>query len=304
MRFLSTTMKSRFSTNIEIYFLKALAKFPFWFIYLLSDIFYRIVYYVVGYRKKVVLKNLRNSFPEKTEPEIKEITKKFYHYFSDLTLETVKMRGMKASDFEERMKVSNADVINNYFEQGRSVMVLAMHYNNWEWGTYLSMYLKHKSLAVYKPLKNVQFGKYFNQTRSRFNAELVQNDHILRCLLRHKKQNEPVFVWLAGDQSPISAHDYWFRFLNQEAMFYPGPAFISKKFNHAVFFQKLEKTGRGKYVTTFELLCENPIEKSEIEIIKIYIEKMEEIIREKPEFYLWSHKRWKRKRPGGIPLQN
>ena len=297
-------MNTGFSTNIGIFILKVLAKFPFWFIYLLSDMFFLLVYYVVGYRKQVVLRNLRNSFPEKTESEIKEITKRFYRYFSDLALETFKMRGMKTTDFEERMKVSNADVINSYFDQGRSVTVLTMHYNNWEWGTYLSEHLKHKSLAVYKPLNNINFDKFMNQTRSRFNAELVKNDHVLRHLIRYEKQKTPVFVWLAGDQSPIAAHDYWFRFLNQEAMFYPGPAFISKKFNQPVFFQKLEKTGRGKYITTFELLCENPTEKSEKEIIKIYIEKMEEIIREKPEFYLWSHNRWKRNRPEGIPLQN
>jgi len=297
-------MNSDFSTSIGIFLTKMVAKLPFWFIYFLSDVFYQINYFVIKYRKSVVLKNLINSFPEKTNAEIKSISKKFYRHFSDLTLETIKMRGMKATDFEKRMKVANAGLINEYFENGRSVMVLTMHYNNWEWGTYLSMYLKHKLLAVYKPLNNVQFDRFMKQTRSRFNAELVKNEHILRHLLRYEKQNTPVIVWLAGDQSPLVAHDYWFSFLNQEAMFYPGPAFISKKFNQPVFFQKLEKTDRGKYLTTFELLCENPAEKSEIEILKIYIEKMEEIIREKPEFYLWSHKRWKRRRPANISLQN
>ena len=211
---------------------------------------------------------------------------------------------MKVSDFEERMKVANADLINSYFDRGKSVMVLTMHYNNWEWGTFISVHLKHKSLAVYKPLNNSQFDKFMNKTRSRFDAELVKDNQILRHLIRYEKQKIPVFVWLAGDQTPIAAHDYWFRFLNQEAMFYPGPAFLSKKFNQAVFFQKLEKIGRGRYLTTFELLCENPAEKTDAEIIKMYIEKMEEIIRENPEFYLWSHNRWKRKRPEGIPLQN
>ena len=297
-------MNSGFTTDIGIFFTKIVAKFPFWLIYFLSSIFYRIVYFIIGYRKKVVFTNLKNAFPEKTGSEIKFISKQFYRHFSDLTFETIKMRGMKISDFEERMKVANADLINSYFDKGKSVMVLTMHYNNWEWGTYLSQYLKHKSLAVYKPLNNVKFDKFMNKTRSRFEAELIKNDNILRHLIRYEKQKIPVFVWLAGDQSPISAPDFWFRFLNQEAMFYPGPAFISKKFNQPVFFQKLEKTGRGKYITTFELLCENPTEKSEKEIIKIYIEKMEEIIREKPEFYLWSHKRWKRNRPEGIPLQN
>jgi KDO2-lipid IV(A) lauroyltransferase len=297
-------MKSGFSTKIGIFLTKIVATFPFWAIYFISSFFYLIVYYIIGYRKPVVLKNLRNSFPGKSETEIKVITKKFYHHFADLTLETIKMRGMNDADFKKRMKVANADLINSYFEKGKSVLVLTMHYNNWEWGTYLSKYLKHKSLAIYKPLANVEFDKFMNETRSRFDAELIKNDNILRHLIRYEKQKTPVFVWLAGDQSPVAAHDYWFRFLNQEAMFYPGPAFISKRFNQPIFFQKLEKTGRGRYLTTFELLCDNPTEKTEHEIIKRYIEKMEEIISEKPEHYLWSHKRWKRKRPDGIPLQN
>ena len=141
-------MNSGFSTNIGIFFLKILAKFPFGFIYFLSDIFYLVVYYIVGYRKNVVTANLKNAFPEKSEKEIKQITKKFYRHFSDLTLETIKMSGMKLPDFEERMKVANAGLINSYFEKGKSVLVLTMHYNNWEWGTYISMHLKHKSLGT------------------------------------------------------------------------------------------------------------------------------------------------------------
>jgi KDO2-lipid IV(A) lauroyltransferase len=214
------------------------------------------------------------------------------------------MRGMTTSDFESRMKVANPELINDFFYNGRSVLVLTMHYNNWEWGTYISVHLKHKPLAVYRPLQNSQFDNFMNQTRNRFNAELVKDNQIFRHLMQYEKQNVPVFVWLAGDQTPVASHDFWYRFLNQEAMFYPGPAFISKRFNQPIFFQNIEKTGRGKYLTTFELLCENPQEKTNTEIIKIYIDKMEEIINKKPEFYLWSHNRWKRARPKEIPLQN
>jgi KDO2-lipid IV(A) lauroyltransferase len=281
-----------------------LAKFPFWLIYLLADIFYWFVYYVVGYRKKVVIKNLKNAFPEKSEIEITAISKKYFRHFADLTLETIKMRGMKPADFEERMKVTNADLVNRYFENGKSVMVLTMHYNNWEWGTYLSVHLKHNCLAVYKPLQNVLFDRFMNKTRSKFGTHLVKNDQILRHVLQAEKQNKPVFIWLAGDQTPPEFHKFWFRFLNQDAMFYPGPAFISKRFNQPVFFQKTEKTERGKYQITFELLFENPAQFSETEIIKTYIHRMEEVIREQPVFYLWSHKRWKHKRPADLPLQN
>ncbi len=297
-------MNSGFSTKIGIFLLKVLAKFPFWLIYLLADIFYWFVYYVVGYRKKVVIKNLKNAFPEKSEIEINAISKKYFRHFADLTLETIKMRGMKPADFEERMKVTNADLVNRYFENGKSVMVLTMHYNNWEWGTYLSVHLKHNCLAVYKPLQNVLFDRFMNKTRSKFGTHLVKNDQILRRVLQAEKQNKPVFIWLAGDQTPPEFHKFWFRFLNQDAMFYPGPAFISKRFNQPVFFQKTEKTERGKYQITFELLFENPAQFSETEIIKTYIQRMEEVIREQPVFYLWSHKRWKHKRPADLPLQN
>ena len=297
-------MNSGFSTKIGIFLLKVLAKFPFWLIYLLADIFYWFVYYVVGYRKKVVIKNLKNAFPEKSEIEINAISKKYFRHFADLTLETIKMRGMKPADFEERMKVTNADLINRYFENGKSVMVLTMHYNNWEWGTYLSVHLKHNCLAVYKPLQNVLFDRFMNKTRSKFGTQLVKNDQILRRVLQAEKQNKSVFIWLAGDQTPPEFHKFWFRFLNQDAMFYPGPAFISKRFNQPVFFQKTEKTERGKYQITFELLFENPAQFSETEIIKTYIQRMEEVIREQPGFYLWSHKRWKHKRPADLPLQN
>ncbi len=297
-------MNSGFSTSIGIFFIKIVAKLPFGIIYFISDIFYLFIYYLIGYRKSVVLTNLKNAFPEKTENEINRISKKFYLHFSDLTLETIKMSGMKTPDFEARMKVVNPELINDFFYKGRSVLVLTMHYNNWEWGTYISVHLKHKSLAVYRTLNNSQFDKFMNKTRSGFDAELVKDNHILRHLIRYEKLNIPVFVWLAGDQTPVAAHAFWFRFLNQEAMFYPGPAFISKRFNQPVFFQKIEKTERGKYLTTFEMLCENSQEKSETEIIKMYINKMEEIINKNPEFYLWSHNRWKRKRPEGIQLQN
>ena len=297
-------MNSGFSTNIGIFFLKVLGKFPFWLIYLLSDVFYWLVYYVVGYRKKVVTENLKNAFPEKSENEILVISKKYFRHFCDLTLETIKMRGMKPADFEERMKVTNAGLVNGYFEQGKSVMVLTMHYNNWEWGVYLSVHLKHKSMAVYKPLQNIKIDWFMNKTRTKFGTELVKNDQIFRRVLQADKQNQKVFIWLAGDQTPPVFHKFWYRFLNQDALFYPGPAVISKRFNQPVFFQKIEKTGRGKYETTFELLFENPAQFSETEIIKTYIRRMEEVIREKPEFYLWSHKRWKHKRPADLSLQN
>ncbi len=297
-------MKSDFTTQIGIFFLRILSKLPFGFLYFLSDIFYVVVYYLVGYRKKVVFENLKNAFPEKPKKEIQSIAQKYYRHFCDLTLETIKMSGMNSSNFSKRFTIANPELLNTYFEQGKSVILLTMHYNNWEWNTCMPPKLKHQMLGVYKPLHNGTFDSYLNTVRARFGFEMVQNAHILRRLLEAHKTGEKVITWLAGDQTPPFFHKFWITFLNQEAMFYPGAATLSQRFNLPVFFQKTIKTERGKYETSFELLFENPKEFSETEIIKKYVEKMEEVIGEKPEFYLWSHKRWKHKRPAGVPLQN
>jgi KDO2-lipid IV(A) lauroyltransferase len=295
-------MNSGISTDIGIVVLKLMARLPFWLIYMMADIFYFFVYSVVGYRKKVVLTNLRNAFPEKTDIETRKIAKKYYHHFSDLMLESIKMSHMSANDFKKRMIIQNPELVNQFYDKGKSVVVLTMHYNNWEWSCSFPLHQKHTILGVYKQLHNLKFDEFINRNRACMGAELVQNKNILRRIIKAENQNEPVFVWLAGDQTPHLEQNFWFTFLNQEALFYPGPAVISKKFDLPVFFQKIEKTGRGKYKTTFELLFENPNLFSEAEIIRTYIEHMEKVIQEKPEYYLWSHRRWKHKRPAGIEL--
>lgn len=296
-------MRHKLSTHIQLFSLRLIAKLPFWSIYFLSDVFFYVIYHGIAYRKRVVFKNLKRSFPGMTQIEREAIAKKFFRHFCDLTLETIKMRSMSEKQFRKRVKAVNAEILTPYYDQGKSVVILSMHYNNWEWAVYLSTFLKHKALAVYKPLHDKQFDAYINKNRSRFGAELVKNAEVLRRVIKAEQQKETIFLWLAGDQTPPYFHKTWFKFLNQEALFYPGPAAIAKRFGYPVFFQKMEKTSRGFYETTFELLFEDPTEISETEIIKTYIKKLEEVIREKPEYYLWSHKRWKHKRPENIKLQ-
>jgi KDO2-lipid IV(A) lauroyltransferase len=290
------------SLHIGIISLKLVSRFPFWLIYGLSNLFYIVVYYFIGYRKKVVAQNLRNSFPEKSDAEIKKITKQFYRHFSDLTLEAIKLGQIKEKDFKKRMKVKNPELINRYFEQGKSVVVLTSHHNNWEWGSVFSLFLKHKILGVYKPLHNLQFDKYINSNRARFGAEMVPNSAVLRRVIKAEKENEMVFIWLAGDQTPPANSKFWLMFLNQETPFYPGPAAISRRFNYPVIFQNTVKIKRGYYEVTFEVLFENASEYSETEIMMAYIQKMEDTIHKQPAYYLWSHKRWKHKRPEDVPV--
>lgn len=297
-------MHKGLSTKLVILILKGIALFPFPVIYAISDIFFVLVYYLIGYRKKVVLTNLQNAFPEKSAAEHLLIAKKYYRHFADLTLETIKMWGMTKKDFRKRMIVTNPELVNDLYDKGKSVVVLTMHYNNWEWSTSFPLFLQHKIFGVYKPLNNKLFDQFMNKMRGKPGVHMIPNASVLRQVLKSEKLNEKVFTWLAGDQTPLPSQNFWFRFMNQDALFYPGPAFISKKFKHPVVFQRLEKIGRGRYRTSFEMLFENPEKHSAEEIMGAYIKKMEELIAENPEFYLWSHRRWKHNRPADQHLNN
>lgn len=277
---------------------------PFCCLYILSGIMYPVVYYLIGYRKKVVFANLKNAFPEKSQAEIQNTARRFYRHICDITLEIIRMQYLKKEDYLKRMIFTNPELVNRYIDEGKSVMILTMHYNNWEWSSCFPHYLNHHILGVYKPLHNRLFDVYLNEAREKQGAEMISNAQVLRRIIRAEKSGERVLLWLAGDQTPPEFHKFWMLFMGQEAMFYPGPASLSRRFNLPVFFQHTEKTARGYYKTTFELLSEHPEELSEAEIMKKYVGRMEQIIRWKPEFYLWSHKRWKHKRPDNLPLIN
>ncbi|HZH72137.1 MAG TPA: lysophospholipid acyltransferase family protein [Mariniphaga sp.] len=284
-----------------IFLLKCLAKLPFRFLYMLSGIVFFVIYRMIGYRRKVVIDNLKNAFPQKTDKEIKQISKRFYKHFSDLSIETIKLSDMDKQDFDNRVKVKHTHFLKALYKQGKSVVVLTMHYNNWEWSSCIPLHLHHIPVAVYKPLHNKKFNTYMNRIRSGFGAEMIPTDKVLRRVLESVEKNEVISLWLAGDQTPPLFHKFWLPFLNRQTLFYKGPAAIARRFNFPVVFQKIEKNGRGKYTITFELLIANPAEFDEQEIMNIYIQKMEEVIKEQPEYYLWSHKRWKHQPPSEIP---
>ena len=295
-------MISAVLSKFGILFLKAASRLPFPVFYWLADVFFFLIYHVFDYRKDIVLTNLKNAFPDKTDSEIKLIRKKFYRHLADHIMETFKMHGMTKKDYEKRYVVKNPELLNNYYNSGKSVVILTSHFNNWEWGNWFPRVLKHTILGVYKPLHNKYFDEFLKETRGRFGAEMVPDSKILRRVIHAENNQEKVFTWLAGDQTPPPSGKFWFRFLNQDTIFFHGPAFFSRKFNHPVFFQETKKVGRGKYEVTFELLFDQPAKHTDNEIIRAFIKKMEAIIDTQPECYLWSHRRWKHKKPAGAEL--
>jgi KDO2-lipid IV(A) lauroyltransferase len=269
---------------------------PFWILYLLSDLMFLLIFYVVQYRKKVVLNNLSNSFPEKSPEEIHQIAKKFYSHFCDLLVESIKLKTISAKNLKKRMVVKNPELVDKYFDQGKSVLVLTMHYNNWEWQAILPQYLKHRTLMVYNPARNLRWDAFINHMRERFGGELVPTKKILKTVLKYQQQQIPTFTWLCADQRPKANTRFWTSFLKQETGFFPGPEALARHTNHVVLYQHIEKIKRGHYQTSFGLLTENPGKLPPDEVLHLYVHKIENLIKDRPEFYLWSHKRWKNKR--------
>lgn len=275
------------------FFLYLISLLPFAILYLISDIIFLVVYYIIGYRRKVVQKNLSNAFPEKSEAELKSIEKKYYKYLADLIVETVKMITASKKSILKRLTATNSELINRYFSQGRNIMLAVGHYGNWEMSALmLSTLVNEKLLIVYKPLTNKIFDDFFNNMRSRFGAEMIAMKNVLRTMVKEKNNlNMSVFV---ADQTPVQ-HEatYFTTFLNQPTAFFLGIEKIAKLTDPVVVFADLKYIKRGHYEYTGIVLTENAKETAEHEITDKYVRCLEAMIKRQPEYWLWSHRRWK-----------
>lgn len=287
----------KFWSQTGIFLLKLISRIPLSVLYGISDLLYFVIYHVVKYRRKVVRVNLLKSFPEKTDIEIKSIERKYYRYLCDLTVEVFKTRHLSSTELQKRMVIKNPEVINRFYEEGRSVIVMASHFGNWEWLLHMPLAIRHHQFFVYKPLQNERFDKYMNGIRSKFGGETISMSLALRKIIEADKKKIPVMTWLAADQTPPWFHHFWTIFLNQEAQFFDGPAKIAQRFDHPVIFQWTKRIKRGYYETWFEVLFDEPAQVPEEKIILAYVERVEQVIKTEPEFYLWSHRRWKNARP-------
>lgn len=294
---------NKFIDRFVVLILKLTARLPFPVLWGIADISYVLLYYVFRYRRNVVMTNLQNSFPEKSPEELKQIAKKFYHHLSDLGLETVKFSRMTASELDERMTMHHPEYFEEYYQQGKSIVLLGMHYNNWEWATSFQRVLKARSLVVYNPVrKNKALERFMLDARERFGAESLQVNLSVRTALQFNREARPSVLVLLADQTPPPNSQFWTTFLNQETGFFAGPMKIAAKTNQPVMMSHFKKVGRSKYEIFLYKLVENPTETNPEEILMTYVRKMEEIIRRDPEYWLWSHRRWKHKRPENIAL--
>lgn len=266
---------------------------PWWLLFRIADLLYLLLNYVFGYRKNVIDDNLRNAFPEKTEQERLTIRKKYYRYLADLLVESAKLFTISPKEVAKRVYVPNADLIKSYFAKGKSVIGVLGHYGNWEMNALrFSQLFDEKRLIVYKPLSSSFADKIVKKMRSRFGATLVSMKETGRKLIGLR--NERTVTVMVSDQTPSKAETQYFaRFLNQPTAVFLGVEKLAKLTDSIVVFCDIRRLGRGRYRCEFVPLYESPKHTLANEITDGHVAYLERVIREKPEYWLWSHRRWK-----------
>ncbi|HAF75812.1 MAG TPA: hypothetical protein DCG42_00695 [Maribacter sp.] len=268
---------------------------PFWMLYMISDITYFLTYYILGYRKKVVCKNLHLAFPHKSEKEINSIAKKFYQHFCDMFFESIKLLTIKPSEIENRFKINNLSQLTDHLKNNENIMLYTAHQGNWEWLTTVPLFLEVNCNTLYKPLSNTYFNDLFILMRERFNVHCIPSNKGYRHLLHLKNNNVVSMNCVIGDQSPLGkSGKSQTQFFNQHTSFFTGAAKIAKKTDSIIFLPYLKKIKRGTYELFFETIVNSASNLDEQNIIDTYAHKLEEVIQKYPELYLWTHKRWKR----------
>ncbi|MGD1892070.1 MAG: lysophospholipid acyltransferase family protein [Cyclobacteriaceae bacterium] len=272
------------------------SKSPFWLLYRISDAFYLLVYYVIRYRKSVVLNNLKNSFPERSDKEIKSICKGFYRYLCDLIVESVKTITWNEEHVRSRVKMQNVEMLDHLHEQGKSIVIVMGHLGNWEWaGPCFSLSCKHQLFVVYRPLTNAYFEKVFSGSRTKFTTKIIPKSNTLRSMIANKKTISATALIADQAPSPITSA-MWIEFLHQDTAVFVGPEKVAKMLDYPVVYMQVERVKRGYYEVHPTLLTEHPKETSDTEITVAFNKILEEGIQKYPETWLWSHKRWKHKR--------
>ncbi len=270
---------------------------PLRWLYAISDFMYLIIYKILRYRVKVVRQNLKRSFPGKTEKDLRRIERKFYSHFCDLFVEQFYILHANAQKVQKLCRFKNVDMVNSYYDKGKSLVVAGGHYGNWELYGMFGIYLKHKVFGAYKPLANKYFEKFINASRERFGALAVPMKDTFRLAMDFTSKGRLFFLGLIADQTPARGEiRYWTSFLNQDTPVFLGTEKIAKKLNQPVFFCNMRKIKRGFYEVELELLTENPADTKPYEITEMHLRALERLINEAPEYWLWSHRRWKHSR--------
>lgn len=270
---------------------------PFRIFYWFSACVYFLVYYIIGYRKKVVRANLALALPHLSDTERKKVEKKFYQHMCDMFLETIKTMSISADEMEKRFNVTNLDLILDYAKKGKSVILVASHYASYEWLLTINPKIGFQGVAVYKKLANPYFDKLVRKIRSKFHTELIETKKAIPLMAQNQRDGILSLYGLASDQSPkLDRIFHSSNFMGIEVPVHTGAEMLAKKYDLSVVFAKVKKVRRGYYEATFVSLADNPKDFEDFKITEKYLQEVEKQILEAPEYYLWTHKRWKHRK--------
>ncbi len=280
---------------IVTFLLKFIKILPLSVIYLISDFTSFIIHKVFKYRVNIVKNNLKRSNLKIKSDQIQIIVNKFYKYFTDLYFESIKMDSFSKLDFDKRFKVINIDLLNKFYDEGKSVVLMVSHYSGYEWCTGLPYYIKHKFSAVYTPIKNESINNFMYNSRSRHGLELISRYDAIKEIYKTEAQSiTPHLYGLVADQSPqMRSKNYWSKFLGVKVPIFTGSERIAKKLSLPVVYARMKKIERGYYSVDFQLIAENPNDYKDYEITEKYLKLVENQLREDPYPYLWTHNRFK-----------
>ncbi|WP_242916409.1 lysophospholipid acyltransferase family protein [Pontibacter liquoris] len=284
--------------------LKGLAALPLPVLYLLANGLYFLMYYLLGYRKKVVAQNLQLAFPEKSPDALQRIAKDFYRQFADIIVEILHLAAMSREEMLRRVTFTNPEAVTEYVAAGTPVVILGSHVGNWEWSlSAAALSFPFPAEGVYKPLNNPFFEAFMLHTRSRLGGHAIKMKDTLRDFMA--KRNQPRIVALLSDQTPLKSEiTFWTQFMHRETPFYTGAEKLARRFQYPVVFLDMKRTSRGYYTLSFEKLWDGTPQElaaaDQYPITELFAQKLEAAIRRAPSDYLWTHKRWKHRREAAV----
>ena len=272
-----------------------LSLLPYPLLYLLSDIIFLIMYRVIGYRKKVVFTNLRNSFPNKSKQELKKIMSDFYRHLCDIIMESVKGFTISEKQLRKRLIIKNPEFSNYFADKGQSIIFVGGHYNNWEiCAQAFAMYSNHKCIGIYKPLSNAFINDKIYTSRSKYGMHLISMKQTKKSF---EDGDEPKAIVFGSDQNPANPkRAHWVQFLNQDTGVLFGVERYAKEYDWPVVFVSISKAKRGYYEVEYSLVTDKPNKEPHGKITEDFTKRLEQDIINQPQYWLWSHKRWKHKR--------
>ncbi len=270
---------------------------PFRLLYLVSDGLYILLYYIIGYRKKVVYNNLKLVFPEKPEKDLTQIQKKFYKHLCDMFLEMAKTMTISEKELKKRFHIINPEEFQRLEHLNKSIILIFGHYASWEWSIVLQNYINFKGLAVYKKLANKYFDKLIRDIRSKFNTDLISTKETIQVINENETKGIKSIIGFLSDQSPRLSKDvYWGEFMGVETPCFTGAERLAKKLNLTMAYLKVSKVKRGHYKAEIKTLTESPNAYKDYELTDMFLREVEKQIHEAPEYYFWTHKRWKHRK--------